>query len=413
MEKSVNNKYSKTSWLVFIFTISIVLISLIPVIFPALFSETLFKTELNQYDISKTYNLEPFEVGALAIPLIITNIIVLAILVIFKKNTILQQKINLLTKFQVPQKIVIIAIIIILSGYIIFTFPEVGFGLPIGSHGEPYDDWDRLKHKIVNMENIGAVEITSFEPHLKYILLKTSEKIFDNYFVIPFLSSIGLLIVTYLFTSKITNSPIAGLLSLIIVLQSNLFLSFDTSGAFASFWVLFYLLSLYFLIKIFPLSPVFYVFSVFSKTLTVLFAPMSIFFILNSDIPRQRKIIITLTFLIIIILGAILSITQSNIGLEWNQDEFWLGFTAFAFQMRLDSVFVLFLIPVIVGLFIISRNNRYANSVLIILAGTLLSGPFVTGLTDMTNQPYRFLPFIVFFSVGVGMIFANRKTRES
>ena len=137
---------------------------------------------------------------------------------------------------------------------------------------------------------------------------------------------------------------------------------------------------------------------------------MSIFFILNSEIPKQRKIIVTIAFVIIILIGIILSTTQTNIDVEWNTNEFWLGFTAFAFSMRFDVIVVVFLLPVIVGLFLISKNNRYANSILILLAGTLLSAPFITGLTDMTNQPYRFLPLIVFFSVGVGMILANRIT---
>ena len=79
--------------------------------------------------------------------------------------------------------------------------------------------------------------------------------------------------------------------------------------------------------------------------------------------------------------------------------------------MRLDSVFLLFLLPVIVGLFIISKSNRYANSILVLIAGTLLMAPFVTGITDLTNQPYRFLPFLVFFSVGVGMILTNRMAK--
>ena len=79
MEKTENKKYSKTSWIVFIFTVSIVLISLVPVIFPALFSETFFKTELNQFDIPKSFNLEPFVIGGLAIPLILTNIIVFSL----------------------------------------------------------------------------------------------------------------------------------------------------------------------------------------------------------------------------------------------------------------------------------------------------------------------------------------------
>jgi len=410
MEKSENKKYSKTSWIVFIFTISIVLISLVPVIFPALFSEALFKTELSQYDIPKSFSLESFEIGGLAIPLILTNIIVFSLFYFFRKKN-LHEKIKSITRFQISRKITIIAIIVILVVYVSVSYSEIGVGNPLGNNEEPYEDWNRLKHKLTYMENIWPEQITSLEPHLKHTLLKTSEIVFGNYFVIPFLASIGLLIITYLFTSEITNSRIAGLISLLLVLQSNLFLNFDTSAAFASFWIFFYLLSLYLIIKIWPLSPLFYVLSILSKTLTVIFAPMSIFFIINSDISKQRKIAITLTILIIIIIGIVVSTTQSKIGFEWNSDGFLLGFTAFAFQMRLDSVFLLFLLPVIVGLFIISKINRYANSILVLISGTLLMAPFVTGLTDLTNQPYRFLPFLVFFSVGVGMILTNRMTR--
>ena len=408
MEKSQNKKFSKISWLVFIFTISIVMISLVPAIFPALFSNTFFNSELDTFEVPSNYGIDSFEIGGLAPPLIISNIVILTFFFFFTKKGF-QKKLDRVVKYQISQRIAIITIIIILAGYVSVSYSEIGIGLPIGQNDELYGDWDRLKHKLANMENIWPQQITA-EPHFKHTLLKISGIIFGNYFVIPFLSSIGLLIVTYLFTSKITDSRLAGLLALLLVLQSNLFLSFDTSAAFSSFWILFYLLSLYLLIKIFPLSPVFYVLSIFSKTLIALFAPMSIFFILNSDIPKQRKIIIALIFLIIILIGIALLSFQTDVGLDWNPNEFWLGFTAFAFSMRLDSVFVVFLIPLTVGLFIVSKNNRYANSILILLAGTLLSAPFVTGITDMTNQPYRFLPLIVFFSVGVGMIVTNRKT---
>tara|TARA_B100000029_G_C17457333_1_gene917204 strand:- start:56 stop:1099 length:1044 start_codon:yes stop_codon:yes gene_type:complete len=342
--------------------------------------------------------------------LIITNIIVFVIFALFKNRIIFHEKIKHFTKFQISQKVAFISVVIILIGYTSVSYSDVGFGIPIGSHGEVYDDWDRLKHKLANMQSIWPEQITNSEPHFKHILLKISERIFENYFVIPFFSSIGLLIVTYLFTSKITDSRIAGILSMLLVLQSNIFLTFDTSAAFASFWTLFYLLSLYLVIRIWPLTPVFYVLSILSKIITAFFAPMSIFFILNSDVSKQRKIILTIIFLIIIAIGITVSVTQTNIEINWNSDEFWLGFTAFAFQMRLDSIFVVFLLPLTVGLFLISKNNRYSNSILILLAGTLLSAPFVTGLTDMTNQPYRFLPLVVFFSVGIGMLFANRKT---
>ena len=64
-----------------------------------------------------------------------------------------------------------------------------------------------------------------------------------------------------------------------------------------------------------------------------------------------------------------------------------------------------------VGLFIKSKSNKYANSILVLISGTLLTAPFLTGFTDQTNQPYRLLPLIVFFSVAVGIIFAKRSSR--
>ena len=92
---------------------------------------------------------------------------------------------------------------------------------------------------------------------------------------------------------------------------------------------------------------------------------------------------------------------------EFKLHEFVVGFAAFAFQMRFDVITVLFLMPLIFGLFIISKNNRYANSISFLIVGILFSAPLLSGLTDQTNQPYRQLPLIVFFAVGVGMLFSK------
>ena len=136
---------------------------------------------------------------------------------------------------------------------------------------------------------------------------------------------------------------------------------------------------------------------------------MSIFFILNSEISKRKKILTVIGFILIIIIALALFGTHEKNSNSWNSDEFWLGFTAFAFQMRLDGIFVLFLLPLTVLLFIVSKNNRYATSVLILITGTLLTAPLVSGFTDFNNQPYRLLSFIVFFAIGVGLLFTNRK----
>ena len=94
---------------------------------------------------------------------------------------------------------------------------------------------------------------------------------------------------------------------------------------------------------------------------------------------------------------------------SFETDRFWEGFTSFAFQMRLDPLTILFLIPLIFGLFLSSKKFKHTNSISILIAGVLLSGPILAGMTDQTNQPYRFIPVIVFFAIGVGMLFPKIK----
>ena len=75
--------------------------------------------------------------------------------------------------------------------------------------------------------------------------------------------------------------------------------------------------------------------------------------------------------------------------------------------MRFDFIIVLFLVPLMFGLFIKSKSNRHANSISILITGILFAAPLLTGLTDQTNQPYRFIPISIFFAVGVGILFSK------
>ena len=156
-------------------------------------------------------------------------------------------------------------------------------------------------------------------------------------------------------------------------------------------------------------SPILFGVSIFCKALTAAFVPMSIFFILNSDISKNHKIIIIVVLVILLIAGGVLFTGSQDVGEQFRWDEFWVGFTSFAFQMRFDVITVLFLLPLIFGLFVISKNNKHANSISILITGILLSAPLLTGITEQTNQPYRFMPIIVFFAVGVGMLFSIKR----
>ncbi|MCV0393518.1 MAG: hypothetical protein K5790_09565 [Nitrosopumilus sp.] len=389
-------------WIVFVFSTSVVLISFVSVIFPAL----ILASDTVQIPGIQPVTPDPFETGIWSGGVIITSIIIfgLAFLHHKKKITPLSKLFERIFSFEISKKVSVIALAILLIIYIAATAGEL-------SSQEQFEDYIGVKERL---DTWSIDTISSFEPHVRYALLSASMEIFGNYKVAAFLASIALLITTYIITTKITNKRFAGIVSTIILLQSSVFLTYDTSVSYTNFWILFYLISLYTVYKFWPLSPVSYLLSIPSKALTVAFLPMSIYFILRSQISKRQKIILSGITAGMILVGAIaatgsLSPTQ---GTEESFDakEFQMGWTSFAYQLRSDGLVMLFIIPLVVGLFIVSRNGvRHGESLMVLISGMLLIAPIVTGFTTQTNQPYRFVPLVVFFAIGVGVLLSKRQ----
>ena len=400
--------------MVLLFSIIISGISLISVIFPALISETVSISDLEKLGISQ-HEEDPYQIGPLAELLILVNGGIFGIYVL--KNRV-PEKISILFKkivsFQISKKVTILTIIVILSIYTIATIPEF-------EKNEEFDDFFTMEKRLnesirdnrFTIEDAisGNQNYSIAEPHVKYSLLLISEKVFGDFRVIAFFASVSLLILTYLVTEAITKNRLAGLVSIILLIQSNLFLSFDTSAVYSNFWILFYLLSLYMIVRLWFTTPILLGVSIFCKMLTAIFVPMSIFFILNSEISKNQKIIITSSMIVLLVVGGAIFLGTQEFDKvsSFKTDRFWEGFTSFAFQMRLDGITILFLVPLIFGLFLSSKKFKHANSISILIAGVLLSGPILAGMTDQTNQPYRFIPVIAFFAIGVGMLLPRIK----
>ena len=400
--------------MVLLFSITISGISLISVIFPALISETVSISDLEKLGISQ-HEEDPYQTGPLAGVLILINGIVFVTYVL--KNRV-PKKISIpfkkIASFQISKKVTILTIIVILSIYTVATIPEF-------EKNEEFEDFITMERRLnesirdnrftVEDAISGNQNYSLAEPHVKYSLLLISEKVLGDFRIIAFLVSISLLILTYLVTEAITKNKFAGLVSLLLVIQSNIFLSFDTSAVYSNFWILFYLLSLYVVIKMWFATPVLFVISIFCKMIVGIFAPMSIFFIFNSEIPKNQKLFLSSIIVILLVIGGIVFLgTQESEKLtSFKIDRFWEGFASFAFQMRLDYITILFLVPLIFGLFLSSKKFKHANSISILITGVLLSGPILAGMTDQTNQPYRFIPVIVFFAIGTGMLLPRIK----
>ena len=393
MEKPVEmqkKSYSKISYAVLGIALIVSLMTLVPVVFPALYSISTVPNGFEKMGLEIDF-IDKYEIGVLAIPLIFSNAIVFC-LYIFRKKI---PKISKIFSIDIPQKVSLIVVLVVIVAYGSISFSEV-------YTDEKYQDWQDVLDRLDN-----ELSVEQLDPFLRLFLLNQSMTIFGSYKIIPLLFSMALLAMTYLFTTSITKNRFSGLISMGLVLQSYIFLTFDTSSTYTSFWVFFYLVSLYAIVKFWFTNPVFYVASIFCKAITAIFSPMSIFFILNSNIPKKQKIILSGILLVMVIGGTSTILVSGSMQEEFKLHEFVVGFAAFAFQMRFDVITVLFLMPLIFGLFIISKNNRHANSISFLIVGILFSAPLLSGLTDQTNQPYRQLPLIVFFAVGVGMLFSK------
>ena len=401
-------KYGKLSWIVFLFTLFVVLISLISFVFPELLiSEMGSGNMIETTGIQGTYKINPYEIGHWAAPLFVVNIIVFTVFVLYRWNKLPNSVIHgleSLFSFEISKKTAAVVLLAIMAGYMAFNSTEL-------TEDETWDDWDQVKVRIEGDKAVGQFSCdllmtdpnctgwpythptvsSGFEPHVKYFFLKTSDMIFGNYKIFPFFASIGLLITTYFFATLITGKRFAGIISLVVMIQSSLFLSFDTSSTYSNFWTLFYVLSLYLAVRLWMVSPAIYLLSIFAKVLTVAFLPMSIFFVLSSDIPKKKKAFVVLASVIIVAGGVVIFATQNlaeSEGAGWNSDEFWLGLSSFANQIRHDGLIVLFVLPLIFGLFMVSKRSRYANSIMLMIAGRLVITPLISGFTEISIQPY-------------------------
>ncbi len=384
-------------------TLLIVILSLVGLLFPALLV-TLF------YPVGMDVN--PLETGAWTIPFLTVNVILLGFGISYYKKILPRvffRSINFLLGFEVSCRIAIIVIVSLLVIYIGFTFSEITL-----YELDQWDDFIRIEQAVREFpfnEYEGNFSIV----YVKNFILWISHNILQNIKILPFIGSISLLLLTYIFTVQLTKKRFAGLIAMVIVMQSNTFLRYDTSATYANFWIVFYLLSLYFINNRSYLSHISYIFSLFAKPLTATFLPMTLFFAYNAKISNKKKKLIIIPYLIIffLILGAaLIGLKVVNIFHSFDYATFWTGFAVLSAELRYDGFFLIFLLPLVIGLFLTSRKNiKHADSILFLIMGTLLAQPLLVALTGHNILPYRYLPLIVFFAVGVGTLFSKKIIR--
>jgi len=391
---------------IFIATIIIIFLIYIPIVFPALFSSL-----VGSY--SDTIN-NPFEFGHQALILIISNIIILGFGFAYYKQklpTQLQNTIERIRSFEISKKTTTVIFFIIMGIYIGLSTPELFLDEAL-----QWDDYMVLEAALElwpDGESDNPYIQEQNDRYVRMFLLDTSLNTFQNIKFLPFIASIMVVFFTYLLTTQICQKRFAGIISMIVLLQSSIFLKYDTIAVYENFWVLFYLISLYALKKRWFLSPIFYILAVFSKAYVAPFFIMTLFTTYRSKISRKTKLAILLSYVIIITTAVVVIFAGETLYpkvFEIDPPSLILGFAATAFQFRSDLFILVMLLPVSIWLFILAKNRlKEADSILFLIFGTILAGPVVVMMTYFYEVlPYRLIPLIVFVAIGIGLFFSKR-----
>ncbi len=404
-QKISNKKNHLISWLVFLPTLIIVLFTLILGMFPALIitlsDKVRFPVEINA-----------FEPGVWMFPILISNAIIFATIILYKKNklpNILTSLFKFILNFEIPHRTALVLLGILIGSYAILTTGEL-------YTEEPWEDYKRGVEK--SLQNFSLDNLTFNLKVISSIFGYLSMDLFGSYRVAPFIASVLCLFLTYLITVEITKKRFAGIIALAVVLQSGNFLIYDTTITYPIFWIMFFLLSIYFIFKSWPLSPISFTSAVFSHSLSLGFLPITIPFIALLDLPKRKKILLLSSYFALIIVGLVLIFMQiipipvtftdystSSLDVSKIIDAFAIILS----QFRYDSVIVVFLLPLVVCLFLTSKKGILnANAILILIGGVILLTVFVPVLTDQGNTPYRILPLVFFFAIGVGTLLSKK-----
>ena len=407
MSEQISSKL--VTYAVFLFTLGIIGISIVSISFPA-------------FIITSTYDysieIDPFEVSPWLTPIIISTVILLSIGFLYLKKKlpcVIYSSIEYILNFEISKKVAIIIGLVILSVYIGFSIPELFL-----DESEQWSDYSILVNALEIWPSTDSMNVYVKEQNTRYvrmILLDFSQEFFQNIKILPFTASILTVVFTALIAIQISKKRLAGIIAMIVLLQSVTFTDFDTIAVYENFWVLFYLISIYLINKRWwHTSPIAFLLSIFTKAFTATYFWMNLFFIYRSEIPKKSKLILFGSYAVAVSIMYLIfdsgrSIIYDDI-IRYDFNAFLDGFTGWGNSMQLDPLIVLCILPLTVGLFIKSlKGLKQADSILLILAGSILAGPLISLITDFyLILPYRIIPFVIFTAIGIGIIFSKKKT---
>ena len=189
-------------WLIFIIGFTVILLSIVSVVFPGLILSIFGDSEF----------LEPEEIGPIGIPLVLTNIIIFSLIILYYLQRLPDSFVEFCQKIlssDLSRKNSLIFLIIILAIYVSISANELSI-YELNQYGDFLIVKDALEiWPDGKSDNVYVTE--QLTRHVRMILLVASDEIFDNIKIIPYIATILLLVTTYFLTVSFSKKNFTGL----------------------------------------------------------------------------------------------------------------------------------------------------------------------------------------------------------
>jgi hypothetical protein len=140
---------------------------------------------------------------------------------------------------------------------------------------------------------------------------------------------------------------------------------------------------------------------------------MTLFFAGRTSISTKKKVFLLISYVAIIGISAIVIFSGDTIYpnvIQIDASKFFIGIATFGPLLRYDFLLLLTILPVVVGLTFLRKSHvKEVDSILFLILGTFIAGPILIIFTNFYEiLPYRYIPFIIFYAIGVGILFSKK-----
>lgn len=267
---------------------------------------------------------------------------------------------------------------------------------------------------ILNSDNVTAIHDGKYQPTrdpLKWWLNCLSYQATGTPKFIPIIFNVGIIPLAYLLAVALTRDKLIGLIAVTALLVNPIFTRFENSGTYDQVWSFLLLFSVYLFYK-FKKNGDWSFVSLFAslaaKGIGILYLPVWFYTLYKSEKPRLAKVVLGGIVIAGLVVLAILVKTDFALGGH-------IGFHPENIQLAISQNIKMLweILPVLIIAIGINRlfnpKNKVPNKNITALwmLSAFMTTPIIYLFSDQLAFVYRFMPFLVFMSIYLGMVIVD------